>query len=80
MPITPKLPLNLSETELYESTEDIVQVTRFHIKNIVLTNPGEKISDPEFGVGIRRYLFENITQGLLNNLEDVITDQIQTFM
>ena len=33
-----------------------------------------------YGVGIRRYLFENITQGLLNNLEDVITDQIQTFM
>tara|TARA_R110002074_G_scaffold105109_1_gene226975 strand:- start:97 stop:480 length:384 start_codon:yes stop_codon:yes gene_type:complete len=79
MPITPKLPLNLSETELYESTEDIVQVTRFHIKNIVLTNPGEKISDPEFGVGIRRYLFENMTNGTISTIRSRVLSQISRY-
>ena len=29
------------------------------MKMIVLTNPGEKIMEPNFGVGIKKYLFEN---------------------
>ena len=76
----PIFPFMINDTrgiENYSSSKDAV---RFHIKNLFLTNPGEKISNMSYGVGIRRYLFENITQGLLNNLEDVITDQIQTFM
>ena len=76
MPITPKLPLNLDVSELYESTEDIKEVTKFHIKNIVLTNPGEKISDPKFGVGVRSYLFENFTEGTTQNLNSRIRRQI----
>ncbi len=53
MSTTPVFPLSFGEYELYESTDDIIKVTRFHIKNIVLTNPGEKISDANFGVGIK---------------------------
>ena len=79
MPITPKLPLNLSETELYESTDDIIQVTRFHIKNIVLTNPGEKISDPNFGVGIRKYLFENMTNGTVSTIRSRVVSQVSRY-
>tara|TARA_R110000851_G_scaffold153245_1_gene295217 strand:- start:1998 stop:2381 length:384 start_codon:yes stop_codon:yes gene_type:complete len=79
MPITPKLPLSFDEFELYESTEDLTEITRFHIKNIVLTNPGEKISDPEFGVGIKRYLFENFTSGTIANINFRMRSQISRY-
>jgi len=31
------------------------------IKNILLTSPGQKILNPEFGIDLRRYIFEPIT-------------------
>ena len=79
MPITPKIPLSLNDTELYESTEDVKEVTRFHIKNIVLTNPGEKISDPDFGVGIRRYLFESFTPATIGDINYRVRSQIARY-
>jgi|TARA_B100001093_G_scaffold415862_1_gene406364 hypothetical protein len=79
MSITPKLPLNLGENELYDSTDDVVVVTRFHIKNIILTNPGEKISDPNFGVGVKRYLFENFSNNLVSSLNSRVRSQIARY-
>ena len=79
MPITPKTPLKLDQFELYESTEEIKEVIKFHIKNIVLTNPGEKISDANFGVGIRAYLFENLTQNTAATIDSRIRRQIARY-
>ena len=49
------------------------------IKNILLTSPGQKILNPEFGIDLRRYIFEPITtftayqikSDILNNLPDM---------
>lgn len=76
----PIFPFKVNDTKGIENFASNKEAIRFHIKNLFLTNPGEKISDMTYGVGIRAYLFENITQGLLNNLQDVISDQIGTFM
>ena len=80
MPKTPKFPLNFDETTLYETTEDIKEITKFHVKNIVLTNPGEKISDPNFGVGARRYLFENLNDQTITGLSSRIRSQIRRYL
>jgi len=40
-----------------------------NLKMLVLTNPGERIMEPDFGVGLKRFLFEqNIeeTHGAIN--------------
>ena len=31
-----------------------------NLMNLLLTNPGERFMNPKFGVGIRKYLFENV--------------------
>lgn len=76
----PIFPFRTNDTKGFENYSENKEVIKFHIKNLFLTNPGERISLPLYGIGVMRYLFENITQGLLNNLEDVILSQIATYM
>jgi len=77
---TPKFPLQLGDRSLFEKADEIKQVIMFHLRNIVLTYPGEKISDPSYGIGIKLYLFESITEGLLNNIADRIENQINRYL
>ena len=77
---TPKFPLQLGDRSLFEKADEIKQVIMFHLRNLVLTYPGEKISDPSYGIGIKLYLFETITEGLLNNIADRIENQINRYL
>ena len=58
-----KLPLTItSAKEAYNLLQTIEQVAAQNIKMIVFTNPGERVMDADFGVGIRRFLFkQNVT-------------------
>ena len=75
----PKFPLRFKEQKGFEDVSDLKELIRFHLMNILLTSPGEKISDSNFGVGVRRFLFENMTTGLINNFEDNIRDQLNRY-
>ena len=58
---TVKFPLEFSnESNGFEpiNEEKLKELVFFNLKNIILTNPGERIFNPLFGVGIKRYLFE----------------------
>jgi phage baseplate assembly protein W len=46
---------------------------------LVLTAPGERIMIPEFGVGLRNYLFENITTEVFYDIRQEIIAQVQTY-
>ncbi len=56
--LAPKLPLEIGENGTFTSIEDSLVNARQKIKTILLTSPGEKIYNPEFGVGIFNYVFE----------------------
>jgi phage baseplate assembly protein W len=49
------------------------------IKNLILTDPGERLMQPYIGGGIRALLFENITPGLIKIIEDRVTTCIETY-
>jgi phage baseplate assembly protein W len=57
--ISPSLPLVVTATDgPYGLTKSVPEALSQDFKNLVLTNPGERVMDPEFGVGIRKFLFE----------------------
>ena len=57
--ISPKLPLRYGPKDgPYQLIKIYKEAIAQDFKNLVLTNPGEKMMDPEFGVGIKRFLFE----------------------
>lgn len=43
-----------------------------NILNFFLTGKRERIMNPNFGAGIREQLFEQITQGTVQNIEDIV--------
>lgn len=56
-----------------------IEAVKFNLKNILLTNPGENLSDPEFGVGLKGFLFELETTSNAQNLRQKIINQIQRY-
>lgn len=68
---------NDSDYYLVRNTPELV---RQNLKNLVLTSPGERIMDPEFGVGIKRFLFENRTSATISAIRSKINSQVRKYM
>lgn len=78
--ISPKLPLSRDSENGYSLTKTLKDVARQNLKMLILTSPGERIMIPDFGVGLRRYLFENATEEVLYDLRNRIIEQTKTFL
>jgi len=75
------LPLQKSpEDGFYALTKTIAQNTKQNLKNLLLTNPGERVMIPDFGVGLRYLLFENTENVLISKVTERIEDQVSTYL
>jgi phage baseplate assembly protein W len=54
------------------------QAVKNNLINYFLTNPGERPGNPEFGGGLRRFIFEQISTGTLEFLKEDIQAKIAT--
>jgi phage baseplate assembly protein W len=48
--------------------------------NLLLTNKGERIMNPEFGSDIKKSLFDNITSDLTETLTEKIAESVSIFI
>tara|TARA_R100001509_G_C4880387_1_gene219969 strand:+ start:2198 stop:2599 length:402 start_codon:yes stop_codon:yes gene_type:complete len=76
----PSWPLKSGERDTYELYDDIKQQISFYLRNLLLTSPGENISDPSYGVGLRRFLFENNLESTRSLISSRITSQISRYL
>lgn len=60
---SPKLPIQLDEDNEFLSITDSAENIKQKFRMLLLTNPGEKLMNPDFGIGIRQFLFEQGTGG-----------------
>jgi len=78
---TPSFPFQIDREDsdyiLIDKTPDLV---RQNLTNVILTTPGERIMDPEFGVGIKRFLFENRTSAVTSTIKNIINGQVKKYM
>jgi hypothetical protein len=76
-----ELPLNMDPVDgAYGLHKRLIDMAAQNLKMIVLTSPGERIMAPNFGVGIRRYLFEPNTPGTIENIRNRIIQQVKTYL
>lgn len=64
----------------FKLNKTIPDTVKQNFKNLVLTAQGERLMDPNFGIGIQSYLFENYTQGTIQSLRSEATAQARKYM
>ena len=79
--ISPKLPLSLDTNDgHYEMTKTVKENVAQNLKNLILTIPGEKIMDTNFGVGLISFLFKQNTEEVHGEIYEKISQQVATYM
>lgn len=76
----PKWPLSQGNNDTFELYDDIKQQISFYLKNLLLTSPGENLSDPNYGVGLRRYMFEQNLSSTRGAIASAISSQMSTYL
>ncbi len=77
---SPKLPLERDRVYGYAMNEKLKDVVTQNLKMLLLTSPGERVMDPEFGAGLRRQLFKMKVQGLETDIRGIIYQQVNKYM
>lgn len=78
--LSPKLPLRRDDQDGYLLNKDFKDLVQQNFKMLVLTNPGERIMDPEFGVGLRRFLFEQNNPQTYSQIESKMREQVSRYL
>ena len=78
--ISPKFPLSFGDGGDYQLNETYREVVKQNFKTLLLTNPGEKMMEPEFGIGIQRFLFEQNVESTRSAISSKISSQVQKYM
>lgn len=75
------LPLTFSEGDgPYFLNKTIGDLAKQNLKMVILTNPGERMMNPEFGVGISKFLFENLTPEFRDEVIGRIKSQVSQYI
>tara|TARA_R100001015_G_C4590122_1_gene145716 strand:+ start:349 stop:750 length:402 start_codon:yes stop_codon:yes gene_type:complete len=78
--LSPKLPLSVDKIDGYALTKNFKQVAQQNLKMVILTAPGERVMDPNFGVGLRSFLFENASDTTFSLMEERIREQTRIYV
>ena len=76
-----KLPLTLSSVfGAYNLNTTFEELAKQNLKMLVLTAPGERIMDPNFGVGLKGYLFEMNMPSTYAQISSRIESQVSQYL
>ncbi len=73
-----RLPFN--NPSAFQPTYSTAEQIKFNLINLLLTNKGERIENPEFGADIKKELFEQIDEDTFESLKNKIIDSVSIFI
>jgi phage baseplate assembly protein W len=65
---------------VFNKTYSTKEQTKSNLINLLLTDKGERIMNPEFGTDLRKSLFDNITDSSIEILKAKIVDAVNIFI
>ena len=74
------LPLVRDSSDGFRMLKTLKGVIQQNLKMLLLTDPGERIMDADYGVGIKTFLFENYHEGIGPEIEARIKKQTSIYM
>jgi len=64
----------------WATSKSYLDAIKQNFKYLLLMAPGERIMDPNMGVGIKDFLFENMDDNLLSKMSGRIYSQVGAYM
>ena len=64
----------------FASTITTIEAVKNNIRNLVRTNKGERLMQPQLGLNLRNYLFEQFTDELVLSIQNDIVDVFKLWM
>jgi uncharacterized protein len=64
---------------VFKSVYNTRDQIKYNLINYILTNPRERIFNPNFGLGIRKKLFEQITNNTSDEIKQMVISGIENY-
>ena len=75
------LPLKYDDVKgFFPGTTTTLRQTGSNIRNLLLTNKGERVGQPTFGCGLLKVLFEPLSDDLINDVETNISEAMAEWL
>jgi phage baseplate assembly protein W len=75
-----KLPLTLDVGDGYKTIKSFKELIKQNFKMLLLTYKGERVMIPNYGIGLKQYLFESMDQSVFSRIENEILEQVAIYM
>jgi len=74
------LPIELDSNDGFALNYGLKETIQQNFVMLLLTNPGERVMEPDFGVGIRTFLFTNKTENYRSSIIAKVNQQVRRYM
>ena len=64
----------------FASTSTTIEAVKNNIRNIINTNQGERIMQPQLGINLRKYLFEQFSDEVVYSIQNDIVDTFKKWL
>jgi phage baseplate assembly protein W len=78
--LSPTTPLTTDSRDGIKLNKEYIDLVNQNLKMLLLTSPGERIMDPHFGVGMRRYIFEQDHPTIYADISAKIYEQVAKYL
>tara|TARA_R100000808_G_C2049889_1_gene85895 strand:- start:67 stop:444 length:378 start_codon:yes stop_codon:yes gene_type:complete len=75
-----ELPLSRNSLDGFKLIKNFKKLAHQNLKMLILTNPGERMMTPDFGVGLRRYIFRAKSPSVAIEIKSKIQEQISRYI
>lgn len=73
-------PLRADNNNNFAMTKNSIQQSKHNLRNLLLTYPGERAGNPEFGCRLREVCFEPSTENLPSKIQSIIVEAVNQFL
>jgi|TARA_B100001094_G_scaffold276634_1_gene284949 hypothetical protein len=73
-------PLKADGNNNFTMTKNSFQQSQHNLRNLLLTHPGERVAQPEFGCRLRELCFEQRDDDLPGRIEDIVKEAVSNWL
>jgi phage baseplate assembly protein W len=74
------LPLTKNSADGFTMLKTLATTVKQNFKMLILTDPGERVMAPNYGVGLKTYLFLNYSEDVHEKIRNKVIEQTSLYM